>query len=80
MIRKHVQSGGPYHNNQCTQCTESFKSYSEHELHVKYIHMGNWKYKCGLCEDLLDTKDEIRSHRMKKHATKTRLIKRPRFV
>ena len=36
---------------------------------------GNWKYKCGICEDVFDTKDEIRSHRMKKHLAKTKLIK-----
>ena len=54
---------------------QTFKSYAEYDTHVKQFHMGNWKFKCGICEDVFDTKDEIRSHRMKKHLAKTKLIK-----
>ena len=77
LIQKHVKSGGPFHTNQCTQCIQTFKSFAEYDTHVKQFHMGNWKYKCGICEDIFDTKDEIRSHRMKKHgSSKTKVIKK----
>ena len=35
------------------------------------VHFGKWKHKCGLCEELFDQKDEIKSHRAKVHTTKT---------
>ena len=65
-----MQSGGPFHTNQCIQCPEKFSSYSEHCKHVETVHFGKWKYKCGLCENLFDQKDEIKSHRAKIHTVK----------
>ena len=32
LIRKHVKSGGPFHTNQCTQCIQTFKSYTGNSL------------------------------------------------
>ena len=32
LIQKHVKSGGPFHTNQCTQCIQTFKSYTGNSL------------------------------------------------
>ncbi len=70
LIRKHVRGGGPFHNNQCTQCQEKFECYADYKCHVEKEHLGVWKFKCGLCEKLFDAKEEIKSHRMRVHNAK----------
>ena len=66
-IRKHVKSSGPYHTNQCTQCTATFTSWAEHKTHVANYHANIWKLKCGQCEEMFDTKQKVQSHKQKVH-------------
>ena len=62
-VKKHVKSGGPYHTNQCTQCEVRFSSWNEHKAHVAFHHENIWKLKCGLCEELFESKQKVQSHR-----------------
>ena len=45
LIQKHVKSGGPFHTNQCTQCIQTFKSYTGYSLsEVLILASTNPKY------------------------------------
>jgi hypothetical protein len=63
----HMNGAGPFHDNQCTQCTERFKTYEEHKSHIEADHTGKWLYKCGQCKDLFEIKDDVMKHRIRVH-------------
>ena len=62
-IENHVKTSGIYHNNQCSQCElKGFSSYNEYANHVASTHMNNWKFRCGICPKVFDTRKEVNKH------------------
>jgi uncharacterized C2H2 Zn-finger protein len=66
-LSNHITGAGSYHDNQCAQCTERFKTYQEHKSHIEAAHAGKWLFKCGVCAKLFDVKEDITKHRSKDH-------------
>ena len=42
---KHLEQSGPFHNDECSQCSQKMSSYQEYCKHVKKEHFGVWKYR-----------------------------------
>ena len=42
---------GPHHNDQCAQCSRKILTHKKYNMYVVEEHYGNWKYKCGHCEE-----------------------------
>jgi KRAB domain-containing zinc finger protein len=69
-LEKHMKSSGPYHNNQCSQCPEMFKTHQDYAEHVKMCHNGKWMFKCGQCDAsqvLFEKKTDLRKHQREHH-------------
>ena len=43
-------------------------SWEEHQEHVKNYHYNVWRYRCGLCAEILEDKHDLKSHRKRVHA------------
>ena len=71
-IENHRQTSGIYHNNQCSQCECKFRSYNEYANHVATTHMNNWKFRCGICPKVFDTRKEVSRHISEIHRNKIR--------
>ena len=69
--KSHQESMGPYHDNKCAQCDEEFLTWEEHCGHVQTAHLNIWKYRCGLCPEVLDTITLKNKHRIDAHSKKS---------
>ena len=72
-IENHRKTSGIYHNNQCSQCEhKGFRSHNEYANHVVAKHMNNWKFRCGICPKVFDTRKEVNNHISDIHRNKLR--------
>ena len=70
-LQKHIDEfRGPFHNNQCTQCSEKFENHANYKDHVKKCHQGVWKYRCDECELIFDSIKASKEHRLEAHKRK----------
>jgi len=60
--REHMKARGPYHNDECAQCSKKLPSYDEYRIHVELEHNGSWKFKCGHCKNCFDSEVALKSH------------------
>ena len=49
--KRHLIRFGPDHPNECATCGVPVQSWDEHCKHVEKEHGGNWRFKCGKCDD-----------------------------
>ena len=61
-LAKHLKQKGPFHNDECSQCSEKMSSFKAYQQHVNERHSGIWKFKCGYCADLFETSRECNRH------------------
>ena len=66
-IKYHQQIKGKFHSNHCVQCQEPVATWQAHQDHVRDQHGDVWKYVCGICPELFDTKGMAASHKGKSH-------------
>lgn len=67
-MMRHIDNfHGPFHNNRCTQCTDTFGTHSDYKHHVDKMHSGKWKYRCDDCERVFDSIQESKVHRVAEH-------------
>lgn len=59
---EHLTLQGPFHDNQCSQCCESFTNFEEYKRHVEEKHANLWKFKCGFCKQLFETNSQLSEH------------------
>ena len=69
-LRNHVRRMGPHHSKKCVQCDATFEAFIDHETHVKKEHEGIWKFICGLCDKVFDTKKKRNRHRNMDHESR----------
>lgn len=70
LLRKHQAQKGPFHNEECTQCSSPMKTFQDYQRHVDEQHYGIWKYKCGFCEITFDSNEEADNHLKLMHKPK----------
>ena len=79
--KAHLNTMGPFHDDQCAQCPQTFKTHEEYKLHVKKEHFDRWVHKCGHCKDetFTDLKDLTLhisfAHKKRSQYPKEKLIK-----
>ena len=66
-LGSHLRNMGKYHSSKCVQCSETFKSFKEHESHVKQVHNGVFVFICGVCTETFSTKRDRDKHRRENH-------------
>ena len=62
-LKLHMKKEGPHHDMNCATCAKPMGSWKEHQDHVAQEHGGVWKFKCGLCSTLFDSRKLERNHR-----------------
>ena len=63
----HQLAMGPFHGDNCAQCNIKLSSYKDYINHVQECHQNIWKFKCGICNNLFDTKKDRLAHKVKIH-------------
>ena len=61
-FHEHIRRKGPYHDNQCTQCSDKFSTHEDYRSHVESKHFGEWVYKCGFCSKKFPEDVELKYH------------------
>lgn len=69
MLDQHKKRWGKLHTDCCVQCNQSLTSWEEHKEHVAKQHGNRWKFLCGKCNSVFDSKEEVRPHRREAHET-----------
>ena len=59
---RHLKVAGPYHDEQCAQCPEKFKTHQDYRAHVKYEHLEGWFHKCGFCKQNFKKSKDLKFH------------------
>ena len=67
VIKNHIKSMGPYHNNQCTLCPMAFSSHDDFKSHVAFDHGGKKLYRCGRCPETFKEYKDCSKHQSKVH-------------
>ena len=57
-----MKSRGPFHDDQCSQCSRKFSTHEEYKVHVQDEHYGIWKFKCGHCSSPFEDEISLKSH------------------
>ena len=55
-LKRHMRNMGPFHDGRCAECGERFSSWDDHKTHVESKHKGEWKFRCGFCNELFVNK------------------------
>lgn len=58
---------GPHHGKHCVQCNYEIQSWEDHQQHVRDAHNNQWKYVCGICEEVFDSQEDCNYHRRCNH-------------
>ena len=66
-----MKKKGPFHDDQCSQCTEKFVTYEDYKAHVESKHFGNWIHKCGHCKKEFEEESDLKSHLLTYHVQAT---------
>lgn len=74
-IIDHMSTAGPYHDNQCTQCPDTFATHRDYMVHVDQKHANRWLYKCGQCDLVFETKEDVTTHRFNAHVSQRAPVK-----
>merc|ERR1711974_450804 len=69
---------GPLHNDECSQCSEKMTSFEAYQEHVKSLHRGIWKYRCGHCIELFERKQDCLDHTSSVHANTSTVYRKSR--
>ena len=52
MLKRHLAKKGQFHNENCAQCGDQMKSFTDYQSHVRENHENKWIYKCGHCSEI----------------------------
>ena len=61
-LEKHLKKMGPFHDGRCGQCGEKFEVWADHKKHVENKHDGEWKFRCGFCDEVFLGKYSYAAH------------------
>ena len=74
-LQAHFKESLSCHGNECVQCPYELSTYEDYQEHIEKCHDGHRKFKCRLCNEVFDTRKDLKSHHFHKHTEKTRLKK-----